>query len=249
MNDRQRNVSAYPKLTTVNDGVTLRKSTVARLALCLSVAINVTLIAQMLINVSNIKLHQVLKAGKDWGSYTPSSMTTSSTSASIMRRMQDFDLSIDDVMLSTTSNRHTNVPSCIDSESLHREPRITWPQVDHRMVQVMRNGIHICPSINIVRQETVMTGKGSVTKEYYVHNKTEMELPPNGLATVVTCMFYVKAKHGRHEYKNWIPLMLEATDPMVIFVDSEPLRYDNNFSWVEFFRVREMHKVGTSTGS
>ena len=169
------------------------------------------------------------------GNGTSESQTVPSVKSNRERR--DFqDHSLHPTVRNGTNGNHSAAPSCVNSESLFHPLNISWPQVDDRLAQAMRNGIQICPQINHSRQESLTLRTQTVTKQYYEWNNTEWESPPKGLSTVVSCFFYTKAKHGRHEYKDWIPNMLGATDPMVIFVESVPAWYDH-FDWVQFFKV------------
>ena len=55
---------------------------------------------------------------------------------------------------------------------------------------------------------------GNGTKDAW--NDTICETPPQNMATIVTVYYNMRSKQPTHEYKRWMPNMLQAMDPVII---------------------------------
>ena len=99
------------------------------------------------------------------------------------------------------------------------ETNLRWPQKRETIREAILSGERIDVSIN-------ETADGEYPDSYdcFQHAKNatgRCQAPPKKLATIVTCYYHIRSKHGFLEYKGWIVNMLQATDPMVIFVNPE----------------------------
>lgn len=74
------------------------------------------------------------------------------------------------------------------------------------------------------------------TSYHYNYNGTQKvcESPPKGVATVVTAYYDMASKHPTIQYREWFNKMLQASDPMVVFVDP-------NSEWKQFVLDRRRH--------
>ena len=85
---------------------------------------------------------------------------------------------------------------------------------------------------------------GNGTKD--VWNDTICETPPQNMATIVTVYYNMRSKQPTHEYKRWMPNMLQAMDPVIICDPTSAI--DNTlplYWWYSPFRGWMCTKFGT----
>jgi hypothetical protein len=108
--------------------------------------------------------------------------------------------------------------------------KISWPQVDDRIGEALRNGHSIMPTITYT----------DASRKEYMFNNTKYEAPPEKLATVVTCIYEARSKHPGAFYVEWFSNMLHVTDPLIVFLDPIPDQY-SKIDWYELVRSKRQH--------
>ena len=100
-----------------------------------------------------------------------------------------------------------------DSTQSNWKSHCAWPQQNDNLHQAIRQGHRF----GVQDQTSTEIDENSNT--YLFNERTKCKRPIKGLATIVTAYYDIPSKHPTSRYEKWIPNLLQASDPMVIFID------------------------------